>query len=130
VIYRHWELVPASVWSWSSFSPAEIACRHCGELLLDLDFMDGLQDLRDLLGRPVHLTCAYRCAVHNARVGGAPGSMHLKGRAADIALLRLPRAALAHAGLSAGFTGFGYYNTFLHVDTGRRRWWGNKEIWK
>ena len=31
---------------------------------------------------------------------------------------------------SAGFTGFGYYQTVLHIDTGRRRHWfgGDKSL--
>lgn len=43
-----------------------------------------LQPLRDLLGKPVRVNSGYRCALLNSLVGGANGSQHRKGQAADI----------------------------------------------
>mgnify|MGYP003667875523 CR=1 FL=1 len=34
-----------------------------------------------------------------------------------------------HNAIAVGFKGFGYYQTFLHVDLGRPRFWGQKELW-
>ena len=78
---------------------------------------------------PLVLSNVCRCALHNAREGGRPASEHLRGRAGDIQLLGYPKRRLRIAAGNVGFTGFGYYNGFLHVDTGRPRWWGNKEGW-
>ncbi|MDR1472543.1 MAG: peptidase M15 [Synergistaceae bacterium] len=46
--------------------------------------LDRLEALRAAFGRPLVITSGYRCAEHNARVGGAAGSLHLTGRAADV----------------------------------------------
>ena len=43
-----------------------------------------LQPLRDMLGMPVVVTSGYRSPEVNKAVGGAPGSQHLRGQAADI----------------------------------------------
>ena len=128
MIYQHYRLFPAEEWQWLNFEPWEIACRHCGWLALDIDFMDRLQDFRTTIG-PTVLSNVCRCPVHNARVGGRPASEHLQGRAGDIQVLGTPKKALRAVAELVGFTGFGYYNGFLHVDTGRPRWWGNKEGW-
>jgi len=53
-------------------------------------------------------------------VGGAPLSQHLR-LAADISLVGHDKRALLLACRRAGFTSFGFYNTFLHIDLGRPR---------
>ena len=42
-----------------------------------------LQPLRDMLGKPIHVTSGYRCKELNRLVGGVPTSQHVKGEAAD-----------------------------------------------
>ncbi len=120
-------------WRWPDFSPAEMACRHCGEGFDWPDFMDRLQWARTQCGRPFHILSAHRCALHNARVGGAPLSQHLR-LAADISLRGHDLADLLAALRMAGFTGFGFYTTFLHADLGRKRhWFGNRkaqQLWQ
>jgi len=110
-----------------------MACRHCGEGYAWPAFMDKLQQARDISGRPFRILSAHRCALHNARVGGAPLSQHLR-LAADISLRGHAPHALAAACKSAGFTGFGYYQNFLHIDLGRaRKWYGGpkaKTLWQ
>ena len=49
--YAHWRDVPAAAWRWPNFSPAEIACRGTGRLLLNEAALDRLQALRDRLGK-------------------------------------------------------------------------------
>ena len=110
------------MWHWPNFSRAEVACRHCGEVLIHEPSMDALQQLRNSLG-PIRLTSAYRCPVHNALVGGAPLSQHKFGRAFDI-ILDYDKDEIHRLAEQAGFTGFGlHYKTFIHVDTGPRRTW-------
>lgn len=109
---------------WPNFSPKEIACRHCGEVLIDTDFMDTLQRQRSLSG-PIHLSSVYRCSTHNALVGGAPLSMHKFGRAGDQTLRGSDRSAKVNQATAAGFSGIGLYRTFVHADTGRKRSWGS-----
>ena len=109
-------------WRWRDFSPDELACRCCGERYVDPDFMDRLQAARDRVGRPFHIHSAHRCTLHNARVGGAPLSQHLK-LAVDIGLAGHNRHGLHAALREAGFRGFGFYQTFIHADLGRARSW-------
>lgn len=109
-----------------NFSYSELACPCCGELPLDT-YNDTLvlQKARDIMGCPLHLNSAHRCWLKNVLVGGAPLSMH-KHIAFDISLAKLDRHKLVKACIEAGFTGFGYYRTFLHVDCGRPRYWYGK----
>jgi len=120
-------------WRWPSFSPAEFACRHCGEMYDWPEFLDRIQTARSFVGRPFFILSGHRCSLHNARVGGAPLSQHLK-LAADISIHGHDRRALLLACQSAGFTGFGFYQNFLHIDMGpQRKWWSGekaKKLWQ
>ncbi len=50
-----------------------------------------LDPLREALGKPITVNCAYRGPVLNKRVGGVPNSQHLTGQAAD---LQSPQASV------------------------------------
>lgn len=118
---------------WPSFSKVEMSCYHCGAFYDWPEFMDRLQRARNLSGRPFRIHSAHRCALHNARVGGAPLSQHLK-LAVDIGLQGHDPRQLYQYCRSSGFNGFGFYTSFLHIDLGRERtWYGNqkaKKIWQ
>ena len=120
-------------WNWPDFDPSEFACRHCAELYIWPEFLDKLQMARSDVGRPFTVLSGHRCSLHNARIGGAPLSQHLKF-AADISVLGHNRGRLLEACQGAGFTGFGFYHTFLHIDLGRpRQWWSGekaKQLWQ
>lgn len=124
---------PSSQWTWPDFTKAEMSCRHCGESYSWPDFMERLQAARTEVGRSFHILSAHRCSLHNARVGGAPLSQHLR-LAADISLHGHDKRTLLRACRRAGFTGFGFYSTFLHIDLGRpRHWFGGqkaKDLWQ
>ena len=47
--HRHGRDVPKSTWRWPNFSPAKIACRGTGKLLINEPALDNLQALRDRL---------------------------------------------------------------------------------
>ena len=117
---------------WPHFTLHEIACHCCGELYVWPQALDALERLRLAMNAPLHLNSAHRCALHNARVGGAPLSQHKK-LAFDVALGGHDPAKLAGAARDAGFTGFGFGQTFLHLDTRahRARWfYGQRSIAK
>lgn len=124
--YQHWRNVPASAWRWPDFSPAEIACRGTGRLLVNEDALGRLQVLRNALGRPMIVNSAYRSPEHNARVGGTPKSQHLQGAAFDISMANHDPGDFIAAARTAGFTGIGTYprSNFIHIDTGPARSWG------
>lgn len=48
------------------------------------ELVAGLEKLRAIKGRPLEIISGYRDPAHNALVGGATGSRHLVGEAADI----------------------------------------------
>jgi len=107
------------------FSRQELQCRCCGQLKIDPRLLDGLEALRALAGRPVLVHAGYRCARHNAQVGGVPRSEHTLGMAADIrlrgmSLQRMYELASSIPQFAEG--GIGVYDEdFLHVDVRRHR---------
>jgi hypothetical protein len=126
--YAHFRDVPESDWRWPSFSPAEIACRGTGKLLVNEPALDRLQALRDRLGKPLIVRSAYRSPAHNRAVGGATRSKHLDGAAFDIAMTNHDPVAFEAAARKVGFLGFGYYprSGFMHIDLGPARSWGER----
>jgi zinc D-Ala-D-Ala carboxypeptidase len=128
--YEHWKQVPQShsAWPWRYFTPKEIACHGTGKLVIHSGFISRLDLLRSRYGHPLRLLSAYRSPYHNAKVGGAVFSRHLYADAGDLAIVGLDKWLIERLAKEEGFTGFGYYHTFLHIDLGRQRHWG-KEKW-
>lgn len=126
--FERWRDVPADLWRWRNFSPAEIACRGTGKILVHPDALDRLQRLRDRLAKPLVLRSAYRSPEHNARVGGARRSRHMEGHAFDVAMANHDPHAFEEAARAVGFTGFGFYpaSDFMHIDLGPARTWGTR----
>lgn len=85
--------------------------------------MARLQALREAFGAPITVTSGYRCPTHNKNVGGAKGSQHVKGNAADICaedMARLQIQALLFFPNTIPGPGF------IHVDLGPARKWEYK----
>ena len=124
--YQNWKNVPERTWHWPNFSPAEIACRGTGKLLVNEDALNRLQELRVTLGKPLIVNSAYRSPEHNRKVGGAKASKHLEGTAFDISMANHDPASFIAAARKAGFKGIGTYprSNFIHIDTGPARSWG------
>lgn len=102
------------------FSRREFACRcGCGFDTVDAELLAVLEEVRQHFDAPVVITSGCRCASHNQRVGGSPGSQHLLGRAADIQVRGVAPAAVAQhlEELYPGRFGIGRYATFTHIDT-------------
>lgn len=122
-LYSHWSLIPREEWYWKSFTPRELASKGDGSLLVHYESINKLQILRDYIGKPLVVTSAYRDPIHNAKIGGAPLSMHKFGRAFDILRQGHNIEEFVVAARAIGFGGIAYANTFIHVDTGRKRTW-------
>jgi len=58
--------------------------------------------IRRAAGAPITVTSGFRCAKHNARVGGAQTSRHMIGCASDISIAR-PISYSAFVEISARF---------------------------
>lgn len=119
-------------WSerWPNFTPRELASKGNGELLVNYKALDALQKLRRMWRQPMYIGSAYRDPLHNERVGGAPQSLHMQGRAFDIKTQGWADSkvvSFVYYATLAGFTGFGMYldraTPFIHIDTGPHRTW-------
>lgn len=108
------------------FSRHEFACKcGCGFATVDYELLVILEKLREHLQQPITIVSGCRCSAHNAAVGGARDSQHMKGRAADIQVALSPELVHGHlATIYRGRYGLGKYPTFTHIDTrsGHARW--------
>jgi hypothetical protein len=120
-MFRHWSEYDWPVARWPNFTAQEIACSHCGELYIDIASIDMIQKARDILG-PIRLNSAHRCIIHNSHVGGAINSQHKK-IAFDVSVQGRDRQAVLQGLQQAGFTTFGFYQTFVHTDIRPGRSW-------
>lgn len=100
---------------------------------MDTDLFNLLHLLQSQLNsdQEFHVISAYRSPETNAmlasRSGGvAKQSMHTQGKAIDIRLPGHKLSDLQAAALSLKTGGVGYYpkSDFIHLDTGRTRFWG------
>ncbi len=105
-------------------------CGKCDPILVDEALVDWLQKIRDHFGRSVNINSGYRCAKHNAdpKVGGNPGSHHMKGMAADIRVEGITPEEVAKYAESIGIQRIGLYTkkSFVHIGSGTtKKFWMN-----
>lgn len=120
-----------------NFVSKEFDCKGsgcCSTTLIDPKLVEYLQMIRDHFGKPITITSAYRCETHNRRVGGATGSRHSKGQAADIVVQGVSSREVAKYAESIGILGIGLYESsadgyFTHIDTRDYKsfWYGQSE---
>ena len=111
-----------------------LRCRcGCGKGQADSRLVEGIAKLDELVHEKygVHLRCnsGYRCPKHNAAVGGAKGSKHCLGQAADLSATGVPITGLVSLAESvpefrSGGIGAYIQENFVHVDVRDRasRW--------
>lgn len=106
----------------ANFKVREFACKDGSDtILIDLELVKILQNIRNYFGKPVKINSGYRTSKHNVKVGGSKNSYHVKGQAVDIAIngVHPVLVALYAERLNAG--GIGVYKTFTHIDTREKR---------
>lgn len=112
----------------TNFSKAEFESKDGSPMPLDVlqniqVLAEQLQVIRDEISKPISITSGYRSPNHNARIGGAKHSYHVRGMAADIqvagmhpmyvkkVILKLMnQGKILKGGLKA-------YKSWTHVDT-------------
>ena len=121
-----------------NFKVSEFSCKGsscgCTTTLIDEALVNYLQKIRGHFGKPITINSGYRCAKHNKNVGGASGSRHTKGQAADIKIAGVAPKEVAKYAESIGVKGIGLYETskdgyFVHIDTRTYKsfWYGQKQ---
>lgn len=112
------------------FSDAELQChgkncsiadptKGCGVNGCQQSLVDALEAFRELVGKPVITNDGFRCARHNAQVGGVGKSEHMEGLAADIRVEGLTAGELeAIARKIPAIRGIGRadHQQYLHID--------------
>lgn len=69
------------------FTIDEFRCKHCGEVLLNKELPNKLEELRTYLGdKPINIISAYRCLSSNYSIGSSNSSLHTSGNAVDFVL--------------------------------------------
>jgi uncharacterized protein YcbK (DUF882 family) len=134
------ENINATYWAEGQYIAEELAAidhllrdHRVNEMIkMDRHLYDLLYTLQQQVSshKSYHVISGYRSPVTNAKLrrnssGVAKRSLHMQGKAIDI---RLPGVELKHlrqAALSLKAGGVGYYpkSNFIHVDTGRPRFW-------
>jgi zinc D-Ala-D-Ala carboxypeptidase len=107
-----------------NFSDKELRCHCCDENLMDEEFLERLQTVRNKFGAAMYLNSGYRCPVHNAKIS-ASGSMngpHTTGHAVDVKVSGKYALRLIEIALACGMQGVGimqhgeYASRWIHLD--------------
>lgn len=118
------------------FQLKEFRCPCCGQVKISVALVVSLETLRRTWGGPILVNSGFRCLKHNKEVGGAAGSRHLIGCAADIRPLDPALIGVFRNLCEAMFSNLeGWelkpYSTFVHVAVPREeevRLWEERKI--
>jgi zinc D-Ala-D-Ala carboxypeptidase len=108
-------------WSrYRNFKKSEFDCRHTGRNEMKPEFMERLQELRNLYGRPMVVSSGYRDPSHPIEARKQEPGAHSTGRACDIAIQGGEALQLMALAVHVGFTGVGVQQKgdgrYLHLD--------------
>ncbi len=117
---------PATVvtdWSrYPNFAEHEFRCRHTGRCAMRTEFMDRLQEVRRLYGKPMIVSSGYRDPSHPVEARKHRPGEHSLGMAADIAVAGADALHLLQVALDCGFVRVGIQQKdpgrFLHLGLG------------
>ena len=134
------ERIRSTYWAEGNYIPEELQAienllrdHRTGEMhSIDTGLLDLLQLLHNEIGarKEFHIISAYRSPKTNAMLasrsnGVVKKSLHMQGQAIDIRLPECSLSDLRKVALSLKSGGVGYYpkSNFVHIDTGRVRFW-------
>ena len=111
----NWENYP-------NFSEEEFKCSHTGLCIMAPNFMELLQKIRDVYGKPMTITSGYRHKTHPIEARKAKPGEHTLGTCADVAVRGGDALDLLKVALSLGATRIGVQQKgagrFLHIGIG------------
>ena len=100
------------------FKVKEFACKDGSDtILIDQQLIYYCEMIRRHFGKPITINSGYRTPAYNAKVGGAGGSKHKEGKAADIVVSGVSPQKVAQYAEEIGIKALHAYNTFTHIDT-------------
>lgn len=104
------------------FKPAELTCRcGCGLCNAQEALLDLLEDVRHHFGdKPIRISSGSRCPEHNKKVGGASGSYHKTGGAADGTITGTsPDKVVNYVKSKTGCWAYAIDQSYFHIDIRR-----------
>jgi uncharacterized protein YcbK (DUF882 family) len=108
-----------------------LRCHYTNEVVpIDINVIDLLCDIKDRCGvnKEITIISGYRSSLYNRllRRNGrhvSKNSMHLEGRAIDFSIEGVSNRRLVRIAKSLKAGGVGRYPEFIHIDTGKVRYW-------
>ena len=100
-----------------NFTSDEFKCPCCGRNMVTGTLISKLQELRDLINKPIYITSGYRCEKYNKKIGGYKSSPHLTGEAADIKIKGISPVTVASIAQRISYIRCGIYPNHVHIDT-------------
>ncbi len=101
---------------WKNFALDEFKCSCCGEVKINSDMLDLIQEARNKLG-PLSITSAYRCPSHNNSVSSTgEAGPHTTGKALDISVKNSQHRKQLIDWFATKVTGLGIAKSFIHID--------------
>ncbi len=123
MLYPSIAAIPAGLWRWPNFTPAEIACKGDGSILIDTEFLDDMQVIRLECGFPFIVNSWYRSPAYNLQVASSgDDGVHTTGRACDIRIYGERALKFHEEAYKRGLRGFGWQQKgpiagrYIHVD--------------
>lgn len=91
---------------------------------INLNIILELQRLRSIFGSGIGINSSYRSLKYNKSIGGASLSEHIEGNALDTYPINGSIKEWKNTVIKNKKTGgIGIYKTFVHIDTGKTRYW-------
>lgn len=98
------------------FHDYEFKCPCCDKITVAGTLVSKLQELRDIINKPIKVTSGYRCKRENKKVGGSTHSPHLLGEGADIQIKDISSVSAAMMAKTIENIRLGIYPSHLHID--------------
>jgi uncharacterized protein YcbK (DUF882 family) len=105
-----------------NFTDEELRCSHCGENKMHPDFLERLERIRKVFGKPMPITSGYRCPKHpiEARKARPTSGAHPSGRAVDVGVRGRDAYRLVKVAMMEGIPRIGIKQhkggRFIHLD--------------
>lgn len=118
---------------YKDFSKAEFDCKHTGKNRMTKEFMDIMQEARNIYGKPMRITSGYRDKTHPVEASKKATGEHSYGVACDIAVMGEDVSYMISIFYALGVRRFGIQQKgsgrFLHVGIGDRHLSFLKTTW-